>query len=70
MRNDIEIELTLPALFRLVQEVDDIEGVGVLFLQLVEFFSQENILFGDVRVDESEFRFVRLVRECIGENLV
>lgn len=59
-----------PVLGRLVQDVHDIELARVLLLERVEFSTEENIFFSDVRKEQSEFRPVRGGGERVGKDLV
>jgi len=61
---------TFPALARLVEEVNDVEGVGEPFFQLVKLLAEKNVLLGDVRVEKLEFCLVVLVAEGMGDELV
>lgn len=59
-----------PALARLVEEVNDVKGIGEPFLQFIEFLAEKNILLGDVRVEKLEFCLVVLVSERMSDELV
>lgn len=61
---------TFPVFARLTEEVNYLKSVGELFLQLVEFLAEKNILLGDVRVEKLEFSLVILVAERMGDELV
>jgi len=41
--------ITSPVAARLIKEVYNIKVVGVFFLQRIQFFSEKDILFGDIR---------------------
>lgn len=67
--DDIRIDVpggARPALGGGVDEVHDVEGVGVLGLEHVELLAQEDVLLGEVAVDELELGLVVLVRERVG----
>lgn len=59
-----------PVLGRLVQDVHDIELAGILLLERVELAAEEDILFSDVREEQSEFGPVRGGGERVGKDLV
>jgi len=61
---------TFPAVTRLVKEIDDVKGVGELFLQLVEFLAEKDVLLRDIRVEKLEFGLVVLIAESVGDDLI
>lgn len=61
--------LTLPALTRFVQGMDDVEGVWVLLLELFKLFTEKDIAFLDIGKDERELGLIVLFCQSILENL-
>jgi len=61
---------SFPALARLVEEVNDVEGVRESFFQLVKLLAEKNVPLGEVRVEKLEFCLIVLVAEGMGDELV
>ena len=61
---------TGPRLAAIVNNVDDVELAGVLGLEGVELFLEEDVLLADVREDQLELGLVLLVGKCVVENLI
>jgi len=59
-----------PTLNGFIDEVDNVEVVGVFGLEVVEIFAEEDVGGGDVGVDEGEFCAVRGVREGVVDDLI
>lgn len=70
MAIEFEGRRTLPAFVRLVNSVDDVEGVRVFGFQRVELFLEEDILGRDVCEEQSELGLVAGVRQSVLKDLV
>lgn len=53
--------VTSPLLGWLIDKVDDLERLGELGLQRVEFFTEKNIFLANVRIEKFKFRPVCLI---------
>lgn len=61
---------TLPVLRALVDDVDDLEGLGVLLLERVNLFTHDDVVFGHVGKEQFELCLVALVGEGMIYDLV
>lgn len=71
--NDVSVDVTdraFPSFRWAIDQVYGVEGIRVFLLQGVKFFTEEDVLFGDIGVDELEFGLVVLVRKGMGDELV
>lgn len=61
---------TCPVCGRLVEGIDNVEGVGVFLLHCVEFLAEEDVFLGHICEDELELGLVLGVGKGMGEDLV
>jgi hypothetical protein len=61
---------TIPTLFRFVNKVYHVEGIGVLLLKRINLFTEKDVLLGEVGEEKCELCLVGFVGESMGQDLV